>query len=256
MNKNWFSIKKLQQSIWGIGEFGHFQEVISYLIVGNKKALLFDTGMGIGNIKEEIGKITSLPITVINSHCHFDHIGDNWKFNDILLFDNEWAKNVAKNGVTFSQLHQHMPEDGFYQNPPNDFRLQNYSIKPFQWNKLVKEGHRIDIDPFTFQVLHTPGHSPDGICLYEENSGFLFSGDTFYPGPIYLQLEESQLEDFKKTIEKLTELKNIQKIFPAHNDFEVAKKDLESLDIFLKSKNLNEMKGQRICITERVSLMI
>ncbi|OGH30327.1 MAG: hypothetical protein A3B41_00220 [Candidatus Levybacteria bacterium RIFCSPLOWO2_01_FULL_37_26] len=86
MEKKWFTVKKIYPNIWGFGEFDHNEKVISYLFVGKTKALLFDTGMGIGNISLEIKRITKLPITVVNSHSHFDHIGGNYLFSKVLSF--------------------------------------------------------------------------------------------------------------------------------------------------------------------------
>src|SRR3989344_7185679 len=108
MKNSWFTVKQINENIWGVGEFKHFEEVISYLIIGQKKALLFDTGLGIKNIKEEILKITNLPIVVINSHNHFDHVGGNKLFNKIL--------NPSKQRI-------------------------------------------IELNPFSFEIIHTPGHS-------------------------------------------------------------------------------------------------
>lgn len=86
MEKKWFTVKKIFPNIWGFGEFDHDEKVISYLFVGETKALLFDTGMGIGNIASEIKKITKLPIIVVNSHSHYDHIGGNHLFSKVLSF--------------------------------------------------------------------------------------------------------------------------------------------------------------------------
>lgn len=197
----WFTIKKINKYVWGIGEFKHFEEVISYLVLGKNKALLFDTGLGIKNIKKEVIKITNLPITVVNSHNHFDHVGGNKFFKKILLI-----------------------------------------------NSLES----IKVDPFEFKVIKTPGHSPDSICLYEKSKKWLFSGDTLYPGPIYLHLKESSLINYKKSLSKLIELK-ILKIFPAHNNFSFSKKNIKKIyELITKKKNLNNKE----IIDKETSLLI
>jgi len=50
MEKKWFTVKEILPNLWGIAEFGHSEKVISYLCIGKEKALLFDSGMGIGDI--------------------------------------------------------------------------------------------------------------------------------------------------------------------------------------------------------------
>jgi len=197
----WFTIKKINKNVWGIAELKHFEEVISYLVIGKNKALLFDTGLGIKNIKKEVLKITNLPIIVINSHRHFDHIGGNKLFQNILNTDS----------------------------------LRNIKFKPFE-----------------FQIIKTPGHSPDSICIYEKNKHWLFSGDTLYPGPIYLHLKESNLSEYVKSLGKLMKYK-ITKIFPAHNDFLFPKKNINKIYNLISSKK--NLKNKEI-IDEKTSLLI
>ncbi|PIV09417.1 hypothetical protein COS31_02425 [Candidatus Roizmanbacteria bacterium CG02_land_8_20_14_3_00_36_15] len=201
MKSQWFTKKQIKPNIWAIAEFEHSEEVISYLILGNNKALLFDTGLGIKNIKEVILNITSLPIVVLNSHSHFDHVGGNKLFEKILN------------------------------------------------HKIIKT---LIIKPFSFQIIKTPGHTPDSICLYEKNKHWLFSGDTLYPGPIYLHLKESNLNDYKKSLLKLTKIK-ISKIFPAHNNFFFPKNNVKKIyNILLKKKKLDNKER----IDKETSLLI
>ena len=71
----WFAVYRLPGEVYALYEPHHFQDVISYLILGKERALLLDTGMGIGNIRAVAERLTKLPITVVNSHSHFDHVG-------------------------------------------------------------------------------------------------------------------------------------------------------------------------------------
>jgi len=68
VSNGWFEVYEIDAGIWAIYEPHQWQEVISYLIVGTQSALLFDTGNGLGNIKEIIDQLTDKPVTVINSH--------------------------------------------------------------------------------------------------------------------------------------------------------------------------------------------
>jgi len=79
----WFEIYRIRPGVFAIYEPRQFEEVISYLILGAKRALLFDTGLGVGRISAVVARLTPLPVTVINSHTHFDHVGGNAEFRDI-----------------------------------------------------------------------------------------------------------------------------------------------------------------------------
>jgi hypothetical protein len=79
----WFEIYRIRPGVFAIYEPKQFEEVISYLILGEKRALLFDTGLGVGRISATVARLTPLPVTVINSHTHFDHVGGNAEFQEI-----------------------------------------------------------------------------------------------------------------------------------------------------------------------------
>ena len=82
----WFEVYKPAPGVFAIYEPHQAEEVISYLIVGEKRALLFDTGMGISDIKRVTSELTRLPIVVLNSHTHDDHVGGNWEFGECMAW--------------------------------------------------------------------------------------------------------------------------------------------------------------------------
>src|SRR5712675_2012674 len=79
----WFEVYKPAPGVFAIYEPHQAEETIGYLIVGQNGALLFDTGMGISDIKKVADELTQRPIIVLNSHTHDDHVGDNWRFTNI-----------------------------------------------------------------------------------------------------------------------------------------------------------------------------
>ena len=76
MHSTWFVVYVVDPGVFAITEPYQFQEVISYLILGTDRGLLFDTGLGIGNIRKVVDQLTDLDVVVLNSHTHYDHIGD------------------------------------------------------------------------------------------------------------------------------------------------------------------------------------
>ena len=75
-SQDWFEVYAVAPGVFAIYEPGQFEEVISYLIVGSDKALLFDTGLGIGDMKQLVTELTPLEPVVLNSHTHYDHVGE------------------------------------------------------------------------------------------------------------------------------------------------------------------------------------
>src|SRR6185437_14280243 len=68
LNDPWFEVYKVAPATYAIYEPHQAEEAISYLVVGTRQALLFDTGMGIGNIHAVVARLTSRPVVVLNSH--------------------------------------------------------------------------------------------------------------------------------------------------------------------------------------------
>jgi len=89
---SWFVVYRVGDGVFAISEPFQFQEVISYLILGSKSALLFASGLGIGRIDRVVKALTPLPVTVLNSHTHFDHVGGNADFDRILAMDTAYTR--------------------------------------------------------------------------------------------------------------------------------------------------------------------
>ena len=75
---NGFTLQQVSRDVWAIDEFGID---IMYLIIGTERALLIDTGIGIGNIRSVVETMTHLPYDVVNTHHHYDHVGGNGRFS-------------------------------------------------------------------------------------------------------------------------------------------------------------------------------
>ena len=99
----WFEVHKIQPNVYAIYEPGNWQEVISYLCVGKNKAMLFDTGMNIGDMKAVTDWLTTLPVFVVNSHAHADHIGCNYEYAAVWALNDPGARK-SQAGRTNEQV--------------------------------------------------------------------------------------------------------------------------------------------------------
>lgn len=219
-SQQWFEVYRIRPNIFAIYEPYHWEESISYLVIGTKRSLLIDTGMGIGNIQEVIDNlIPSSSIQVINTHTHHDHVGDNWRFSGrIFGVHSEFGEENAKGSFEEAQ-NELKPGMIWEKYLPKDFNKKTYRIHPFQINNYVKEGDEIDLgENQKLEIISTPGHAPDSISILDKKQRLLFIGDTFYQGPILLYRPETNLQDYLKSLEKLSKLTSkIDLILPGHN---------------------------------------
>src|SRR5215831_18705970 len=103
VSDKWFEVYRIRPGVFAIYEPHQSEEVISYLILGRKRALLFDTGMGISDIKKLAAELTALPVAVGNSHTHNDHIGDNWRFSEVYGMDTAFTRENARGSSADAQ---------------------------------------------------------------------------------------------------------------------------------------------------------
>ena len=213
---SWFEVYKIRPGIFAIYEPHQLEEVISYLIVGNDRALLFDTGMGISNIQAVVAGLTKLPVSVLNSHTHNDHVGDNWRFTDIYGMDTEFTRVNARGSKEDAQAE--LAPDEICGALPAGFDAKAYATKPFHITHWLHDDDQIDLGGRVLKVISTPGHTPDAIALLDKANGLLFTGDTFYAGPIYLYRPETDLDAYLASVQKLAALApHLQLLLPAHN---------------------------------------
>jgi glyoxylase-like metal-dependent hydrolase (beta-lactamase superfamily II) len=212
----WFEVYKVAPQTFAIYESHQSEETISYLIAGQKQALLFDTGMGIANIKRVVSRLTSLPVVVLNSHTHDDHVGGNWEFNSIFGMDTAFTRENAKGSTADAQAE--IAPGEICGNLPKGFDPKAYRTKPWHVSFFIHDGFKIKLGGRTVEVIATPGHTPDAIALLDRENGLLFTGDTYYPAPIWLFRPETDLAAYEKSIARLAALvPEVKAVLGAHN---------------------------------------
>jgi glyoxylase-like metal-dependent hydrolase (beta-lactamase superfamily II) len=103
-------------------------------------------------------------------------------------------------------------------NLPKGFDPKTYVTKPWHVSLFVHNGFKINLGVRTVEIIATPGHTPDSICLIDRANGLLFTGDTYYPGPIWLFRPETDLNAYVASVEKLADLEpQIKLVLGAHN---------------------------------------
>lgn len=224
MGSEWFAIQRLREGIYLIAEPMH---VNSYLIVGSRRAVLFDTGLGIQSIRRCAEAITDRPILAVNSHHHFDHVGGNHEFNELAFHADgledhragpppSWLPSYAESAAAMYchyEKFRAMDETWFQVLGPEmqmrpfpvGFDSNKWNIKPALPSQLLADGDEIDLGDKVLRVVHTPGHTPDSICLLDERERILFSGDTIDTGPMYAHLPGADIARYATTAQYLVD---------------------------------------------------
>lgn len=143
------------------------------------------------------------PVKIILTHSHWDHIAD------VAVLKKHYGVPVIIHADDRENL----------ENPGSD-RLPCWieipSVKP---DALLKEGDSIKVGDLNFVVIHTPGHSPGGICLYNAEQNILFSGDTLFKGTIgNISFPTSSSKSMWESLKKLSKLPKETRVYPGHGE--------------------------------------
>ncbi len=226
----WFEVYRIDPGIYVIYEPGQFEEAISTLVLGEERAALIDTGCGIGDIKALVGEFTDLPMIVVNTHTHNDHVAQNYLFDEIAVYDDPVSREAAEKGYDHENM-AHLIAEGMTWKPlPEEFESDAYHVPPFEVTRWLQDGDEIDLGGRTLEVIHTPGHSPDSVCLLDRGARLLWTGDLFYTGGIYTYLPGGDIDAFIESYRKIIGLfPHYDRLMPSHNEPWVEKEILREV---------------------------
>ena len=191
---DYFVIEPIDAVTFAIGEPRYYQANYSYLIIGANRAVLFDAGTGNRDIVPVVRSLTRLPVTVIPSHLHFDHVGALGHFDRTAVIDDASLHARTQRGELTLQRYE--------------FLGLADSLRPprFKVDEWWPAGARVDLGGRKLRVLSTPGHTPTSVALYDAERRQLFAGDFLYPGALYAFLPGASRSAYRATTRTLLAL--------------------------------------------------
>ncbi|WP_096440018.1 MBL fold metallo-hydrolase [Alteribacter populi] len=226
----WFTVQQITKDTFAISEYGHWEKVHSFLLLGEERAALIDTGLGIENMKRMTDQLTSLPIVVLTTHVHWDHIGSHGEFDKIYVHEAEedWLVNGIKK-LPIEQIRKDVARD-ITKPVPEAFNSETY--RPFQGKPtgLLRDGDSIQLGNRELTIYHTPGHSPGHIAILDHRHQFLFTGDLLYnETPIYAFFPTTDPAQLVASLEKIARIPKVSKIIGSHNQIGLSPDILEDV---------------------------
>ena len=216
---NWFTVEEIDRDTYAISEYRHWEETHCYLLCGEQRAVLIDTGLGVSNIREVVESLTALPVTVLTTHVHWDHIGGHRYFETTAVHEAETDWLSGRFPLPLPVVKQNLMA-GPCDFPP-DFSLDEYEIFQGVPAQILRDGAQIHFGDRTLNVIHTPGHSPGHCCFYEPDRKYLFSGDLIYNGCLDAFYPTTDPAAFYRPVRKVQSLE-ISRLFPGHHALDVS----------------------------------
>jgi hydroxyacylglutathione hydrolase len=221
-----FKAWKVADRIWLIQGSAH---ELMYVACGTEKAMLVDTGMGVGNLKAVVRELTDLPLVIVNTHGHPDHAGGNPAFPEVWLSpkDDAIMREMCSDAYRLEDLRAANGPD----NPAVPHlaqamvRWKDYTLRP------LTDGQRIDLGGRSFEVIEVPGHTPGCICLLDADAKVLLVGDSIVATPAWLYLKHSlPLKIYYESLLRLREREQeFDTVLPGHPPAPLGKEQLYDL---------------------------
>lgn len=205
--KDWYRQRGVGDGITWIDE-PHIQEFYRcniWHVRGRDRDLMVDSGMGVVSLREWVPLVSERPLDAVASHTHFDHIGCHHEFPCRLCHEAE--ADILADPTRRATLADPYVTDGIFDALPDvPYQSITYAVKAAPATWLLADGDMMDLGDRQFEVIHTPGHSPGGIALWEQSTGVLISGDIIYDGPLIDDTYHSDAQDYVRSMRRLLDL--------------------------------------------------
>ncbi|MFT4185270.1 MAG: MBL fold metallo-hydrolase [Rhizobium sp.] len=205
--QDWYSVRRLDDGVTAICEpyIQEFYRCNIWHIRGRDRDMLVDSGMGVVSLRQWVPLVTERCLIAVASHTHFDHMGCHHEFECRAVHSAE--ADLLADPTRQNTLADPYVTDGIFDAlPPEPYCSTCYAVKKAPATRIIEDGDVIDLGDRVFEVVHTPGHSPGGIALYEKATGILFSGDILYDGRLIEDAYHSNADDYLASMERLLKI--------------------------------------------------
>lgn len=183
-------VTEIAPHTWCLSEF---RLVNAFLIEGEERAALVDTGCGIGDLAREVRELTDKPLIILLTHTHFDHDGGIYEFPGVPVYVNPLdGERIAEDRVSmvkymgtedYNEMRRgYIRSRGPIRCPDLD-QAELLKLVPdhptndgYSWLP-VRDGNEIDLGGRVLKAIHTPGHTDGSTCFLDAENRILFSGD-------------------------------------------------------------------------------
>lgn len=227
----YFDVARIDSTTFAIHEPRYWQRNIAYVLKGEQRSILFDTGSGTRDIAFVAGKVTRKPMTAVASHLHYDHIGSHASFTQVAMIDLPETRAAT--------------DDNWYS--PSLAKSLWPLARGFHVTEWWKPGDMIDIGGRRIEVVHLPGHSTDSIALVDRAAGYAFVGDHLHGGTLPACLPGADLAAYlQSTRTLLKDFPEIRTVFGAHEPGRMTREQLVALERTLAAIVEQRAQGERV----------
>ena len=198
--------------------------VFTTLFIGKEKALLLDTGYGLESLKKHVCSITSLPLIVVNSHCHFNHVLGNAEFSmtymhkkDIPFYEYYTSVPLRK------RIYAKFTEQGRNVHISEEEYLRREYPDPYPF-----ENEEWDLGGICLKSIWLPGHTRGSIALIDEKRKRIYLGDAANQRTLLYLPGAASVQSYKESLHMLLKIDFNDMVF-AHNRCIYPREDIRAI---------------------------
>lgn len=203
----WWRVRPMGDGVTMIDEphIREFYRCNVWHVRGRGRDMLVDSGMGVVSLREHVALVTERPLEAVASHTHFDHIGCHHEFpcRSCHAAEAHLLRTPTREN-TFAD--KYVSDEIFTMLPPAPYQSATYAVRTAPATRILWDGDAIDLGDRRFEVIHTPGHSPGGIALWEAATEILFSGDVVYDGELIEGTTAEEQRQYHRSMTRLHDL--------------------------------------------------
>lgn len=204
---DYYTVFEIDENTFALAETRYWQFNFNYLILGDQRAVLFDCGPGVRDIRPVMKSITNLPVTFIPSHLHYDHVCGDFEFDRTALIDLPYLRQRTQGDRFSLEQDEHLGVAERFKAP---------TLVVTEW---LKPGGSIQLGGRELDVVHTAGHTLNSVTLVDQAAGYAFTGDFFVPGTLLELVPYGGMGDYLQGVEALLGHTTPQtRLFGAHRN--------------------------------------
>lgn len=213
--------REVEPGIFRLRDSRDFQ---CHLVVGTTRALLIDTMGGHGNLREVVSQITGLPVTVVATHSHNDHIAGAWFFDELHLDPREAERLDFEEGL-MRLAHEKVLAQGVVS------AEEPWCLEAGRRPRIVPigEGDAFDLGGQVVEVVALTGHTPGSLGFLMRDRGVLFTGDAVTPTMCLFFEESCDIDTYRATLAKMQAMP-FERYYTSHQDRTFTREGLADYD--------------------------
>lgn len=221
-----YDVQEIAPKIYKINEYNLST---MFVIIGTKKALVIDCGVGVGDFRAVIENLVGdLPYDVVLSHGHVDHAGGREQFEKIYIHNRD-IEIIKDASLMYRRFYILIMRYLMFFKCITFKKAIMKKVKSEPKLIPIEEGFVFDLGNKQIEVFDSAGHTLGSVCFLDKADKILFSGDTLNPMMLLFLPHSTSIEEYFETTKKVLNIKGYDNIWASHLSKSLTKKDCEGI---------------------------